>query len=140
MAAVSLGKIPGKYIFGRDKTMEQYWKWFLEVLKTKYMQFSGRAHREEYWSYVLVWFLISIGLVIVGRVIGSGFIGDLIGLGMLLPSLAAAARRLHDTDRSGWWQLIAFIPVIGWIILIVFLAQEGQTGENRYGSDPRTAA
>jgi uncharacterized membrane protein YhaH (DUF805 family) len=57
---------------------------------------------------------------------------------MLLPSLAVATRRLHDTDRSGWWQLICFVPLIGWIVLIVFLAQEGKA--NRYGAAPAYAA
>lgn len=120
--------------------MEQYWKWFLEVVQTKYLQFDGRAHREEYWSFFLVYVLIYIGLMIVDSMVTGGLLAGLFALGMLCPSISAAARRLHDTDRSGWWQLIALIPLLGIIVLIVFLAQEGQVGDNQYGADPRKTA
>ena len=116
--------------------MEQCWKWFLKVVTTKYAQFEGRAHHEEYWSFFVVSVLISIGLWILGHIPGLGIFNGLFRLGIFLPSLAAGARRLHDTDRSGWWQLIVLIPIIGFIVLIVLLAQKGQPGVNRYGEDP----
>ena len=69
-----------------------------------------------------------------------GMLGDMISmlfsLATLLPSLAVGARRLHDTNRSGWWQLLWLIPVIGWIVMIVFLVQEGEAGDNRFGNVP----
>jgi len=98
---------------------------FQDSIKTcfnKYVDFSGRASRSEYWWFVLFIFLGSIVLSLV-----SHWLQYLFALGTLLPSLAAASRRLHDTGRSGWWQLICLVPLIGWIILIVFLAQEGST-------------
>lgn len=64
-------------------------------------------------------------------------LGLIYSLGLLLPSIAVAARRLHDTDRSGWWQLLAFIPIIGWIVLLVFYCQDSEVGDNRFGSNPK---
>ncbi|MGA2777704.1 MAG: DUF805 domain-containing protein [Steroidobacteraceae bacterium] len=107
---------------------------FTDAIKTcfnKYVDFSGRAKRPEYWWYALFVFLVSIAISAVSRP-ASG----LFSLVTLLPSLAVAARRLHDTDRSGWWQLLWFIPVIGWIIMLIFLVTEGQPGDNEYGSPP----
>ena len=98
---------------------------FQESIKTcfsKYSDFTGRASRSEYWWFILFYFLASAAGSLIHEVLGG-----LIWLACLLPILAAAARRLHDTNRSGWWQLIAFVPLIGIIILIVFLAQETRT-------------
>ena len=88
---------------------------------TKYVDFNGRASRSEYWWFALFIFVVSVLLRAV-----SVNLSALFSLAVLLPAIAAAARRLHDTNRSGWWQLIAFIPVIGTIVLIVFLAQESR--------------
>jgi uncharacterized membrane protein YhaH (DUF805 family) len=87
---------------------------------TKYADFSGRAGRSEYW-----WFFLFVILVGAAASVVSDTLSVLFYLGVLLPSIAAATRRLHDTNRSGWWQLISLVPVIGTIVLIVFLAQEG---------------
>jgi uncharacterized membrane protein YhaH (DUF805 family) len=73
-------------------------------------------------------------------VAGMGVLRGVYSLAVLIPSLAVSVRRLHDTDRSGWWLLISLIPIIGAIVLIVFAAQEGTSGENRFGSDPKGAA
>jgi uncharacterized membrane protein YhaH (DUF805 family) len=89
---------------------------------TKYVDFSGRATRSEYWWFVL--FIVLVGLAIS---IVSNTLSGLFSLATLLPSIAAATRRLHDTNRSGWWQLICLVPVVGLIVLIVFLAQEGRS-------------
>ncbi|HEY8876410.1 MAG TPA: DUF805 domain-containing protein [Roseateles sp.] len=94
----------------------------IQVCFNKYVDFSGRASRSEYWWFVLFVFLGSCVLSIFSHWLNLIFV-----LGTLLPQLAAASRRLHDTGRSGWWQLIGIIPVIGWIVLIVFLAQEGSS-------------
>lgn len=90
----------------------------IRVCFTKYAEFSGRADRSEYWWFVLFCVLVSTALSMISTLLSALF-----GLATLLPSLAAATRRLHDTGRSGWWQLISLIPLIGLIGLIVFLAQ-----------------
>ncbi len=88
---------------------------------TKYADFSGRATRPEYWWFVL---FVVLGGILLSLI--SSILGGIFSLATLLPSLAAATRRLHDTQRSGWWQLIGLVPVIGVIVLLVFLAQEGK--------------
>jgi uncharacterized membrane protein YhaH (DUF805 family) len=93
----------------------------IKVCFAKYADFTGRATRSEYW-----WFFLFIVLVSVGTSMISPILSGLFSLGTLLPSIAAATRRLHDTGRSGWWQLIVLVPVIGFIVILVFLAQEGK--------------
>lgn len=114
--------------------------WYLEVLK-KYAVFEGRARRMEYWMFVLVNLIISIVLAIIEFVLGSpGVIGWLYALAVLIPGIAVSVRRLHDTDRSGWWLLLALIPLIGAIVLLVFMLQEGGPGTNRFGPNPKGEA
>jgi uncharacterized membrane protein YhaH (DUF805 family) len=106
---------------------------------SKYVTFSGRARRAEYWWFILASILVSIVLGIIDALLGLGEIGLLGGLwslGVFLPSLAVGARRLHDTDRSAWWLLITLLPLIGWIVLIVFFSTRGTAGPNRFGADP----
>jgi uncharacterized membrane protein YhaH (DUF805 family) len=110
--------------------------WYTDVLK-KYTEFSGRARRQEYWMFFLFNFIISIVISIIDAVLGLGFLGLIYMLAVLLPSIAVAIRRLHDTDRSGWWFLIGFVPLIGGIWLLVLLVLEGTSGENQYGADPK---
>ena len=96
---------------------------FQDAIRTcfsKYVDFTGRATRPEYWWFVLFVVLVSVGLSLV-----SPMLSGIFSLATLLPSVAAATRRLHDTKRSGWWQLICLVPVIGLIVILVFLAQEG---------------
>ena len=106
--------------------------YFIGALK-KYADFTGRARRKEYWMFILIYFVINIILVVLGLDIISG----LVALGLLVPSISIGARRLHDTGRSGWWQLLGLIPVIGSIVLIVFLAQDGHDA-NDYGVNPKS--
>jgi uncharacterized membrane protein YhaH (DUF805 family) len=94
----------------------------IQVCFKKYADFTGRATRPEYWWFAL--FAI-VGNLVLSRI--HPFLGYIFVLGTFVPSIAAAARRLHDTNRSGWWQLLGLIPVVGWIVLIVFLAQPGQS-------------
>lgn len=116
--------------------------WYLKVLK-QYFDFSGRARRKEYWMYTLFNLLALIAASIVDSVLGltgEAGIGPIYGLyaiAVLIPGLAVSVRRLHDIDRSGWWLLIAFIPLIGAIVLIVWACSEGTRGDNRFGADPK---
>ncbi len=98
----------------------------VRVCLSKYADFSGRASRSEYWWFFLFVFLASLGTSMIHEVLGGIF-----ALATLLPSIAVTARRLHDTNRSGWWQLIYFIPLIGWIVMLVFLTQESK-GEDAF--------
>ena len=94
---------------------------FLEAIQTvlrKYAEFNGRAGRSEFWWWMLFAFLLSAAAQLLGDVAAG-----LVALGVLLPNLAVTARRLHDIDRSGWWQLIALIPLIGLIVMIYWCAQ-----------------
>lgn len=104
----------------------------------KYATFHGRARRPEFWFFALFNILASVAANIVDSVVfglGGGFspLSTLFSLAVLVPALAVGARRLHDTDRSGWWQLIALVPLVGAIVLIVFLCQRGTAERNRFG-------
>jgi uncharacterized membrane protein YhaH (DUF805 family) len=114
-------------------------EWYLDGLK-QYAVFSGRARRKAYWMFALVNIIIAVVLgIFEGMVGGPGVVGVLYCLAVLIPNIAVSIRRLHDTDRSGWWLLIGLIPLIGSIILLVFMAQEGQPGPNQYGPNPKAA-
>jgi len=112
--------------------------WYVEVLK-KYVEFNGRARRKEYWMFFLINFVIALALGVVDAVLGFGLLGGLYALAVLLPSLAVTVRRLHDTGRTGWWILIGLIPLIGIIVILIFMVLEGQPGDNAYGPDPKAA-
>lgn len=116
-----------------------------------YVNFSGRASRGDYWWYVLAYIIVAVVLSVVDKAVfggGSGSMdttdgvnvsfsaGVLTSLWMLanlIPSISLTARRLHDSDRSGWWQLIAIIPFLGWLVLLYFVIIEGTKGDNRFG-------
>ncbi|WP_459210522.1 DUF805 domain-containing protein [Aquimarina rhabdastrellae] len=125
-------------------------EWYLKVLKN-YANFEGRARRKEYWMFVLFNALITIGIAIVAGIftaiaasIDLPFLSIIFwivyviyALAMILPTLAVAVRRLHDTGNSGWMYLITLIPLIGPIWLLVLMATEGDYGDNQYGPDPK---
>jgi len=120
--------------------------WYLSVLK-KYAAFSGRAGRAEYWSFMLVSLLIGIGLGMIGGRgygmmggwgYGGGGLSSLYSLLILIPSIAVGMRRLHDIGKSGWWLLISLIPLLGFLVLLFFAVQEGDSGANSFGSKART--
>ncbi len=104
---------------------------------TQYVGFSGRARRSEYWWFVLFTVIVDIVVSAIDAAIGSSILGIIVSLALLLPSLAVGIRRLHDTDRSGWWILIGIIPLVGWIVLIVFAVQDSSNGANKYGPSPK---
>lgn len=99
-----------------------------------YVKFDGRASRPAYWWWFLFAILVSVAANIVGSIIGTMAIVYLAALAMFLPGLAVGVRRLHDTNRSGWWLLIGLIPLIGFIVLLIFLVQQSDAGENEYGA------
>ena len=111
-------------------------------LQQKYAAFSGRARRSEYWFFVLFTFIVQVIASILDALFhlrygNSGLIENLASLALLLPGLGVAVRRLHDTGRSGWWVLLGLIPIIGWIVLIVFFVQDSQA-DNQYGPTPKS--
>jgi uncharacterized membrane protein YhaH (DUF805 family) len=101
-----------------------------------YVNFSGRAIRSEYWWWILFTVLLAVVASIIDAALGIGILAAIATLGTLLPSLGLAVRRLHDLDKSGWWVLLALIPLIGPIILIVWFCGRGTVGSNRFGPDP----
>jgi len=124
----------------------------------RYADFSGRSRRTEFWMFVLFQFLIGMGVVVLMMVLGGAAVlsGDpsqamamggiilvlylllaLVGLAFLIPNLAVTVRRLHDTDRSGWWILIGIIPIVGWILIIVWFCTDSKA-DNKYGPNPKT--
>ncbi len=119
--------------------------WYLEVLK-KYAVFNGRARRKEYWFFFLFSIIITIVLSIIDVAAGSfdaktglGLFTGIYTLAILIPSGAVSVRRLHDTDRSGWWLLISLIPIIGGLVILVFVVLDSDPAENRYGANPKGA-
>lgn len=107
--------------------------WTVKVLKN-YVNFEGRARRKEYWFYTLAIFITIIIAMILDNILGTGFLlYAIVVLGTFLPSLAVGIRRLHDTNRSGWWYLICLIPLIGPILLIIWLASETTREANQWG-------
>jgi uncharacterized membrane protein YhaH (DUF805 family) len=116
--------------------------WYTAVLK-KYAVFNGRARRKEYWMFVLFNVIIALVLFILELITNSLAITVLYyiyGLAVLVPSLAVTVRRLHDTNRTGWWIFIGLVPFVGEIILLVFVATDGNSGDNQYGPDPKAGS
>ncbi len=112
--------------------------YYIECWK-KYVEFSGRARRKEFWMFVLFNLIAGFVAGAIDRVLGTMMIGSLYSLAAILPGLAVCARRLHDTDRSGWWMLIALVPIVGIIVLLVFACLDSTPGENRFGPNPKGA-
>jgi len=111
--------------------------WYLEVLK-KYAVFNGRARRKEYWMFFLFNIIIAFVIGFFEEIVGApDIISTIYSLAVLIPGIAVSVRRLHDIDRSGWWLFISLVPIIGIIVLIVFMVKDGQSGENQYGQNPK---
>lgn len=125
--------------------------WYKKVVFDNYVNFSGRARRSEFWYFALFSIIISIAIGLIEGVLGlgtyetndfgfrvqGGIISNLYSLAVFLPGLGVTVRRLQDSNRSGWLVLIGLIPLVGAIVLIVFLATEGTKGTNQYGADPK---
>ena len=107
--------------------------WYVQAFQ-KYADFNGRSRRSEYWYFVLINTLIIWGIILIEFALGTyGILAALYSLGVIVPAFAVTVRRLHDTGRSGWSILLGLIPVIGGIILLIFLLQDSQPGENQFG-------
>ena len=114
--------------------------WYLKVVKDNYANFNGRARRKEYWMFILFNMLIYLTLqIVVGMISPEATLVavGLYALAVLVPSIAVAVRRLHDTGKSGWWYFIALIPLIGQIWLLVLFVTDGNKGANEFGEDPK---
>jgi uncharacterized membrane protein YhaH (DUF805 family) len=103
----------------------------IRICFVKYVDFTGRAPAAEYWYFALFGFIAGICLSIVYAPLGIAF-----DLAILLPDLAVAVRRLHDFDRSGWWLLLGLIPIIGWIVLLIWYCKPSDPLPNRFGDPP----
>ena len=116
--------------------------WFLIALR-KFADFNGRARRKEFWFFYLFMALILIAANLIGNVLAGEEAGLILlavaAVGLLLPYVAVAIRRLHDTNKSGWWMLLAFVPIAS-LALLVFFVLPGTVGENRFGPDPKGLA
>jgi uncharacterized membrane protein YhaH (DUF805 family) len=119
--------------------------WYLDAWKN-YANFQGRARRKAYWMFVLFNIIALVILSLIEGALGLsgqngyGILTGLYALAMILPLIALAVRRLHDTGRSGWWLLIGLVPLIGPIVLIVFYVTDSQPGTNEYGPNPKESA
>jgi uncharacterized membrane protein YhaH (DUF805 family) len=115
----------------------------LECVTQKFATFSRRARRKEYWLFLLVTLIVLLILTafdfLLGsfdREVGIGILGSIFSLTMIVPYIAVSCRRLHDTNRNGWWLFIYLIPFVGQIWFIILMCQKGTHGENRFGQDP----
>ena len=107
-----------------------------EALK-KYADFKGRARRKEYWLFILLYSVCYFIAFLIDVASGALIIfTTIVALGLLIPLISVAVRRLHDTDRSGWWFLLVFVP-FAYIVLLIFFFLDGTPGENRFGPDPK---
>lgn len=121
---------------------------YMKLPLQRYADFSGRSRRMEYWMFFVLNFAVSFIASILDGILGmTGMVGGiygpltlLSGLALLVPSIAVAVRRLHDQDKSGWFLLLIFIPILGAIALLVFMFLEGTKGDNKYGPDPKAGS
>jgi len=120
--------------------------WYLQVLK-KYAVFEGRARRKEYWMFALFNLIFLIVAMIIDNIAGTtiddlpyGVFYYIYAVAVVIPGLAVGVRRLHDIGKSGWYMLIALIPIAGGIWLLVLFCTNGDPGDNEYGTDPKVVA
>ena len=112
---------------------------FQTAVKTgfqRYFDFEGRSFRSEYWWWVLFVIGVNVVLSLFDGSIGGSILNSLFTLIVFIPNIAVGVRRLHDTGKTGWWYLLWLVPIIGWIVVIYWMIQEGDVGDNEYGRDP----
>ena len=134
--------------------MEQFNNYFIGTIKNKYASFDGRSTRSEYWYFVLFYVLISIIFTLIDTTVinpsllnmtpeeasKGGLLAGIFALALILPQIALGVRRLHDIGKSGWWYLIVLIPILGALVLLFFFVTDSQSGENKYGPNPKLIA
>ena len=141
-----MGNYKFKVCIGAD-VKQIFMNWYLKVLK-QYADFGGRARRKEFWMFNLFNLIfvivatildnvLGITFSIMGQSLGYGWLYLLYSLAIFVPGLAVCIRRLHDTGRSGWWYFLCFIPLVGAIILIVWMCTDSKAGENKWGANPK---
>ena len=119
----------------------------VKICLNKYAEFTGRAPRSELWWWLLFTLMLDIGVTIIAYLLdapGGGHfflhtLRGLLALALLLPGLGVAVRRMHDINKSGWWLLLALVPVFGAIVVLIFYCLPGTPGANRFGPDPLAA-
>ena len=119
--------------------------WWLAAMK-KYVDFSGRARRKEYWMFILFNLIFGVVALVLDFMLGSvnenlgyGLFYFLFSLGIILPTWSVTVRRLHDVGKSGWWLFICLIPFIGGLWLFILTVTDSQADTNRYGISPKLA-
>ncbi len=127
---------------------------FVDAVKSafaRFADFATRSSRSEFWWFMLFYFLVGLVVSIIGFTIESSVFGQgmemtsgiidlLVFLVFIVPTISVTARRLHDIGRSGWWQLMALIPLLGALILLFWVVKRGEDGDNRFGANPLGAA
>ena len=129
-------------------------EWFLKVVRDNYSNFNGRAHRKEYWMFFLFYVIFVIVAMVADNILGTtftigegyyavnlgyGWIWVLLNIALFIPTIAVGIRRLHDIGKSGWWFLLAFIPLVGGIWLLVLMCKDSDPGDNKYGPSPKAS-
>ena len=127
--------------------MELFRRYFVDTVRNRYVDFKGRSSRREFWYFMLFYLIISLILGIIDSMVfgsapengtpSAGVLGSIFSLALLLPSLGISIRRLHDIGKSGWWILIGLVPLIGFIVLLIFYIKDSQPGTNQYGPNPK---
>lgn len=125
------------HLINMTATVNPFEDYYINTLRNKFAEFNGRARRSEFWYYTLFNLIVSMGLGMMDTFIGIGFLSGLYGLAVIIPGIAVAIRRLHDSGKSGWWLLVIFVPFVGWVILIYFLVQDSHPFDNLYGPSPK---
>lgn len=122
-------------------------EWFLKVVKDNYANFNGRARRKEFWIFQLYYFILLFVLRFFDVMISYyysdyriGLLSSILSLALIIPIITVAVRRLHDTNKSGLWLLVILVPIVGFLILLLFFCLNGNDKENKYGENPKTKA
>ena len=117
--------------------------WYFEALKM-YAVFQGRARRKEYWYFILFNIIVSTALAFLDRMTGTfvadtgfGILSAIYTLAVIIPGIAVSVRRLHDTNRSGWWFLITIVPILGFFVFLYFMVLNSDQETNKYGPSPK---
>ncbi len=110
-------------------------EYFTRPIQKHYVDFEGRTTKKEFWRYILYYFIFYVACLVANGILHTGMVSIIYSLGLLLPTLSITTRRLHDTGRSGWWQLIGIIPLLGLIVMIIFCIEESKE-DNQYGPKP----